>query len=126
MNKVILKGNLTRDPELKMSGETTLTKFSLAVSRKMKKDESDFINCVAFGKTAEFIANYFNKGSQILIVGRIQTGSYDDKEGNKKYTTDVVVEEVEFCGKKEGTTEKKVETSNGFTQIESDDSDLPF
>jgi len=126
MNKVILKGNLTRDPELKMSGETTLTKFSLAVSRKMKKDESDFINCVAFGKTAEFIANYFNKGSQILIVGRIQTGSYDDKEGNKKYTTDVVVEEVEFCGKKEGTTEKKVETSNSIWPIESDDSDLPF
>ena len=103
MNKVQLVGRLTRDPEIRYSqGEnaTATARFSVAVNRRFKNSEgnydADFINCVAFGKSAEFVEKYFKKGMAIGLTGRIQTGSYTNKDGQKVYTTDVVVEETEF------------------------------
>ena len=138
MNKVILLGRLTRDPEVRYStGEnaSASARFSVAVNRKFKnaegKYDADFINCVAFGKTAEFIEKYFAKGSMVAVVGRIQTGSYTNKDGVKVYTTDVVVEEVEFAGgKNDGSSSdapNPIKTlDNGFMDIDSDDDELPF
>lgn len=103
MNKTILMGRLTRDPEIRTAaGEsgTTIARFALAVNRRFRRDgeaSADFINCVAFGKTAEFIEKYINKGRQICVSGRIQTGSYTNRDGQKIYTTEVVVEEVDFA-----------------------------
>lgn len=98
MNKVILMGRLTKDPELRFAAGsgTAVTRFSIAVTRAHKREEADFINCVSFGKTAETIAQYFSKGKPIAITGSIRTGSYDDKDGNKRYTTDVAVDTFEF------------------------------
>jgi single-strand DNA-binding protein len=107
MNKVELVGRLTRDPELKYStGENAnaVARFSIAVNRRFKNAageyEADFPSCVAFGKTAEFVDKWFNKGDLIGVAGRIQTGSYTNKDGIKVYTTDVVADEVEFVGGK--------------------------
>lgn len=107
MNKVILMGRLTRDPEVRYSqGEsaTAVARYTLAVDRRFKRDNdqqtADFINCVAFGRSAEFAERYFHKGIKIAITGRIQTGSYTNQEGQKVYTTDVVVEEQEFAESK--------------------------
>lgn len=104
MNKVILMGRLTRDPEVRYtSGEnqTAVARYTLAVDRRFKRqgDEqtADFINCVVFGRGAEFAENYLRKGTKIVAVGRIQTGSYTNKDGQRVYTTDVVVEEQEFA-----------------------------
>ena len=97
---MILIGRLTRDPEVRYSdGGHTVARFSVAVDRKFKKENeqtADFIGCVAFGKTAEFVEKYFFQGNKIVIEGRIQTGSYTNQDGQKVYTTDVVVEQVEF------------------------------
>lgn len=120
MNKVMLVGRLTRDPEVRYStGEnaTETARFSVAVNRRFKNVEgnydTDFINCVAFGKTAEFIEKYFRKGMAIGLTGRIQTGSYTNKDGQKVYTTDVVVEETEFVESKgNGSTESNQTTSS--------------
>ena len=106
MNKVILMGRLTRDPEIRYSqGErsTAVARYSLAVNRTFKRDgdpDADFINCVAFGKQAEFAEKYLRKGTKMAITGRIQTGSYTNKEGVKVYTTDIVVENIEFAESK--------------------------
>ena len=109
MNKVILMGRLTRDPEVRYSqGEssTAFARFSLAVDRRFAKKDNgneqsaDLIGCVAFGKTAEFVERYFKQGSKAVVCGRIQTGSYTNKDGQKVYTTDVVVEEIEFAESK--------------------------
>lgn len=107
MNKVILMGRLTRDPEIRYSqGENSLAvgRFTLAVDRRFKRQgddqTADFINCVTFGKTAEFVERYLKQGTKIAGCGRIQTGSYTNKEGNRVYTTDVVLEEVEFAESK--------------------------
>ena len=106
MNKVILIGRLTRDPEVRYSaGENTtaIARYTLAVDRKYKQEgqqNADFIQCIAFGKSAEFAEKYFRKGMKIAITGRIQTGSYTNKEGQKVYTTDVVIEEQEFAESK--------------------------
>ena len=107
MNKVQFVGRLTRDPEIRYSqGEnaTATARFSVAVNRRFKNSEgnydADFINCVAFGKSAEFVEKYFKKGMAIGLTGRIQTGSYTNKDGQKVYTTDVVVEETEFVESK--------------------------
>lgn len=104
MNKVILCGRLTKDPETRQTqgdNPMSVSRYALAIDRKGKDKEADFINCVCFGKTAEFAEKYLKKGMKILIAGRIQTGSYTDKESGKKiYTTDVVVEEHEFVEKK--------------------------
>lgn len=107
MNKVILMGRLTRDPEVRYSqGEqaTAVARYTLAVDRRFKRDgdqqTADFINCVAFGRSGEFAEKYFHKGIKIAVTGRIQTGSYTNQEGQKVYTTDVVVEEQEFAESK--------------------------
>lgn len=139
MNKVILMGRLTRDPEVRYSGgdnATTVAKYSLAVDRRFKRDNepsADFINCVGFGKTAEFSEKYFRKGMRICVVGRIQTGSYTNRDGQKVYTTYVVVEEQEFAESK-GASENNgadrpqpTTDSNGFMNIpDGIDEELPF
>lgn len=139
MNKVILMGRLTRDPEVRYSGgdnATTVAKYSLAVDRRFKRDNepsADFINCVGFGKTAEFAEKYFRKGMRICVVGRIQTGSYTNRDGQKVYTTYVVVEEQEFAESK-GASENNgadrpqpTTDSNGFMNIpDGIDEELPF
>ena len=108
MNKVTLVGRLTRDPEIKdTDGASSVARFNVAVDRRYKRedgDNADFINCVAFGKTAEFIEKYFSKGKRIGLTGRIQTGSYTNNDGNKVYTTDVVVETAEFTESKSSNT----------------------
>ena len=122
MNKVILIGRLTRDPELRFAAGTgnAVTRFSVAVTRQFKRDEADFINCVAFGKQAETIAQYLTKGSQIAITGNIRTGSYDAQDGSKRYTTDVAVENFEFIGSKGGNSTDSF--NNGFSANNSDNS----
>lgn len=135
MNKVALIGNMTRDPAYKV-GDPNITKFGMAVQRKGKNKEGDydcdFINCVAFGKTADFIAKWFTKGSKIAIAGRIQTGSYTNKEGVKVYTTDVIAEEAEFVEKKGSevkaeTKTEEVKSDDGFMNIpEGAEDELPF
>lgn len=106
MNKVILMGRVTRDIEVRYTtGETPLaiSRYTLAVPRKFKRDgepDADFIGCVAFGRAAEFAEKYFRQGTKIAIVGRIQTGSYTNKDGQKVYTTEVVIEEQEFAESK--------------------------
>ena len=105
MNKVILMGRLTRDPEVRYSqGEsaTAVARFTLAVDRRFRRDDAstDFIGCVAFGRNAEFIEKYFRQGTKALITGRIQTGSYTNRDGQKVYTTDIVVEDQEFAESK--------------------------
>ena len=107
MNKVILMGRLPRDPEIRYSSgenQTAVARYTLAVDRRFKRqgDEqtADFINCVVFGRGAEFAENYLHQGTKIVAVGRIQTGSYTNKEGQRVYTTDVVVEEQEFAESK--------------------------
>ena len=106
MNKVILMGRLTRDPEVRYSaGENSLAiaRYTLAVDRRFKRDgeaTADFISCVVFGRGAEFAEKYFRQGLKVIVTGRIQTGSYTNKEGQKVYTTDVVVEDQEFAESK--------------------------
>lgn len=141
MNKVILLGRIVRDPEVRYSqgqNASAVAKFSLAVDRRFKQEgqpSADFINCVAFGKQAEFTEKYLRQGTKIAIVGRIQTGSYTNKDGNKVYTTDVVVEECEFAESKNASQENtqpkpKPTPSNldyGFMNIDPDiDESLPF
>ena len=116
MNKVILMGRLTRDPEVRYSqGEqsTAIARYTLAVDRRFRRDgdtqTADFINCVAFGRQGEFAEKYLRKGIKIAITGRIQTGSYTNKDGQKVYTTDVVVEEQEFAESKAAS-----ENNGGF------------
>ena len=125
MNKAFLIGRLVRDVETRYSGEMAISRYSLAIDRKFKKEgeqTADFINCVAFGKNGEFAEKYLKKGMKIAVTGRIQTGSYTDKDGKKVYTTDVIVEEHEFCESKgTGTSVNEVPTfkpdANGFVNI---------
>ena len=100
MNKWVGIGRLTRDPELNFAAGTgtAVCRFTLAVTRPFKKDETDFINCIAFNKRAEAIAQYLTKGRQLAVTGSIRTGSYDAKDGTKRYTTDIVVDSFEFIG----------------------------
>ena len=134
MNKVILMGRLTKDAETRYSGEMAISRYSLAVDRKFKREgepTADFINCVAFGKSGEFAEKYLKKGMKIAVTGRIQTGSYTDKDGKKVYTTDVIVEEHEFCESKGSATNDQVPTfkpdANGFVSIpDGVEEELPF
>ena len=105
MNKAILVGNLTKEPEQRTtSSGIAVASFTVAVNRRYKtqdgQQQTDFINCVAWRGTAEFVAKYFSKGSRIGVVGTIQTRTYDDQNGNKRYVTEVVADEVEFAGDK--------------------------
>lgn len=147
MNKVVLMGRLTRDPDVRYTqGDqpTCISRYSLAVDRKVKdangNRQADFINCVAFGKAGEFAEKFLRKGIKICISGRIQTGSYTNKDGTKVYTTDVVVEEQEFCESKATndnarSTAQTASTAansqqdalNGFMNIPDEiDEELPF
>lgn len=115
MNSVTLTGRLTRDPDVRQVNDSTIARFTLAVDRRGKKDEADFISCVAFGKTAELISKYLHKGSQMGATGRIQTGSYE-KNGQKIYTTDVIVNEMDFLGGK--SEEAKPAEKHGVGSLE--------
>lgn len=139
MNKSIITGRLTKDPEIKDGGNTKVAKFTIASQRSFKDSSgnygADFINCTAFGKTADFVSTYFHKGSQICVEGRINTGSYTNKEGQKVYTTDVAVEKVEFMGSKADNdsanapaqTKAATPQSEGFMNIpEGVNDDLPM
>ena len=129
MNKVILMGRLTRDPEVRYSqGEqaTAVARYTLAVDRRFRRDAdqqtADFIGCVAFGKLGEFAERYLRKGTKVVVSGRIQTGSYTNRDGQKVYTTDVVVEECEFAESKNAGGE----SSGGFTPSERPSVVSPF
>ncbi|MBQ8558638.1 MAG: single-stranded DNA-binding protein [Tyzzerella sp.] len=145
MNKVILMGRLTRDPEVRYSqGEnaSAVARYTLAVDRRFKRDgeqSADFINCVAFGRAAEFAERYLRQGVKIAVTGRIQTGSYTNRDGVKVYTTDVVIEEQEFAESKaaSGASNSNYQTSpapspsvdigDGFMNIpDGIDEELPF
>ena len=141
MNKVVLMGRLTRDPEVRYSQsgnnqeQLAIARYTLAVNRRFTKQgeqqQADFINCVAFGKAGEFAEKYFKKGLKIAVVGRIQTGSYTNKDGVKIYTTDVVIEEQDFAESKSSaaanTSDSTPEEPDGFMSIpEGIEKDLPF
>ena len=141
MNKVILMGRLTRDPEVKYTqGENTMAsaRYTLAVDRRFKRDgeaAADFISCVAFGRQAEFAEKYLRQGIRIVVTGRIQTGSYTNRDGNKVYTTDVVVEEQEFAESKNAQNHAVGQAAAGKPQVDQDgfmnipdgiDEELPF
>lgn len=121
MNKVILMGRLTRDPEVRYSSGETATavaRFTLAVDRRFARRDgeqtADFIGCVAFGRNAEFIEKYFRQGMRVTICGRIQTGSYTNRDGQKVYTTDVVVEEQEFAESKAASDANRSSMGGGY------------
>lgn len=136
MNKTILKGNLTRDIELKDIGnDKKVANFSIAVRRDYKNQsgeyETDFFNCSAFGNTANFIQKYFNKGSQMLLIGHLQNNQWETDSGEKRTATNVIVESVEFCGSKQqnNTTnnfEEFAENSGVNVNVIGDDEPLPF
>ncbi|MDE6529840.1 MAG: single-stranded DNA-binding protein [Lachnospiraceae bacterium] len=146
MNKVVLMGRLTRDPEVRYTqGDSSLAiaRYTLAVDRRFKRDgdeqTADFINCVSFGKAAEFAEKYYHKGIKVAVCGRIQTGSYTNKDGVKVYTTEVVVEEQEFAESKNaqgggqgsgfgyGDGPAPSGASDGFINVpEGIDSEIPF
>ena len=136
MNKGCLVGRFTKDPAVSKAGETTIARFTVAVDRRKTSTNggtnADFISCVAFGKTAEFIEKYFHKGQRIGMTGRIQTGSYKNKDGNTVYTTDVVVEEAEFVESKSGggntSNTAKPASDSQFVNVPDsvDDEELPF
>lgn len=127
MNNVTLMGRLTRDPELKYSqAGKAYCRFTVAVNRDFNKDEADFINCLAFGKTAETIAEYFKKGKRMAIVGRIQTGSYQNSNGDTVYTTEVVADRFEFVDSAKSDTSKNHSYSNNNDDVLDDNDDFPF
>lgn len=137
MNKVVLIGRMVADPELNFQANSgmAICRFRLAVTRPFKKDETDFINCIAFNKRAEAIAQYLTKGRQLAVTGSIRTGSYDAKDGTKRYTTDIVVDSFEFIGSSKSNDNQG---SNSFNQdsfggmnfeedmTPVDDGDMPF
>lgn len=134
MNKVILMGRLTRDPDIRYSqGDKAIcvARYTLAVDRKFKHnaDEAaaDFISCVSFSKTAEFVEQYLKQGTKITCCGRLQTGSYTNKEGIKVYTTDVVVEEIAFAESKRNSQNNESSAGDGFVDIpDGIGQELPF
>lgn len=145
MNKVVIAGNLTKDPEKRTTQQgTSVTSFTVAVRRRFKNQggnyDADFINCVAWRGTADFVAQYFSKGSRIGVVGSIQTRSYEDNSGNKRYITEVIADEVEFEGGKQQDRTGKADQQESLVDRDarelfgdeissftpSDDSELPF
>lgn len=135
MNKIILTGRLTSAPETKYtqtSEPMAVTRYSLAVNRRFKRQgepDADFFNCVAFGKSAEFAEKYFNKGQMVSIVGRLQNRSWNDQDGQKRWSTDIVVEEQYFAENKKSENQVQTKEDNqGFYPIDEslEDDDLPF
>lgn len=141
MNKVVLMGRLTRDPEVRYTqgdNPMAIARYTMAVDRRFKREgeaTADFISCIAFGKQAEFAEKYFRQGLKVIVSGRIQTGSYTNKEGRKVYTTDVVIEEQDFVESKGAAKESNQgnasaagqEDADGFMNIpDGIDEELPF
>lgn len=142
INKVFLMGRLTADPELKTSpGGVSVIRFTIAISRRIKRDETDFIDCVAFRQTAEFISKYFRKGSAIIAFGSIQVDNWTDKEGKRQRSTKVIVDDVQFGEKRSDVSSSPVSevrrdepiafsnasSSDSFEDIKDvEDEDLPF
>ena len=138
MNKVILMGRLTRDPKIRYSqgdNSKAIARFTLAVDRRFKKEgeqTADFISCVAFDKTAEFLEKYAHQGTKFVVEGHIQTGSYTNKDGQKVYTTDVLVEQLEFAESKNASSGSNSSNNNssndGFINVPDgmEDEGLPF
>lgn len=137
MNKIILCGRLTKDPEIRYSQgatQTAVARVSLAVNRKWKREgepEADFFNCTAFGKQAEFIEKYLKKGSKVLISGRIQNDNYTNKDGQKVYAVNIMIEEIEFAESKNQSgnniAEPSQKSSDGFMTIpDGAEEELPF
>ena len=130
MNKFIGKGRLVADPDVRYStnnkGEQmAIARYRIAINRKGKDAGADFISCVAFGRNGEFAEKYLKKGQEIMIEGEVRTGSYDNKDGQKVYTTDIVVENHEFCGTKQDAPQTA--PSNGYRPVpEGIEGDLPF
>ena len=141
MNKIILMGRLTRDPEMRSAGSTTVCRYTLAVDRRFRREgepEADFFNCTAFGKSAEFAEKYFRQGAKILITGRIQSDNYTNKDGQKVFSWQVIVDEQEFAESKNASnasaggasSQPRPDASNagsGFVDIKDGiEEDLPF
>ena len=133
MNIVVLTGRLTKDAEVKYTQGNeplAIARFTLAVDRRTKKDgeqSADFISCVAFGKRAEFLEKYGKKGTKFNVEGSIQTGSYTNKDGNKVYTTDVIVNNIEFGESKSAGGTQETQSTDGFVNIpDGIDEELPF
>ena len=136
MNKIILLGRIVRDPEVRYTqGQNAMAigKFSLAVNRKYKREnepEADFFNCTSFGKQAEFVEKYLKKGSKVLISGRVQNDNYTNKEGQKVYSVQIMVEEIEFAeskGSSDAGKQQSESSSEGFVNIpEGLQEELPF
>jgi single-strand DNA-binding protein len=133
MNKVILMGRLTRDPDVRWTqgqDQKCIARFTLAVDRRYKKDgeqSADFISCVSFGKTAEFAEKYLHKGTKVACEGRWQTGSYDNKEGQKVYTNDCVIEQMEFAESKKSESGQATNSGDDFMNIpDGIDDECPF
>ena len=131
MNKVILMGRLTKDPDMRGEGTSLVARYTLAVDRRYTKDneqQTDFINCVVFAKGAEFAEKYLKKGTKVVITGRIQTGSYTNKDGQKIYTTDVIIEEQEFAESKAASQQNSAPSADeDFMNITPEQKDdMPF
>lgn len=146
MNKVILMGRLTRDPEVRYgqgASQTAIGRFSIAVDRRFKREgqpDADFFNCTAFGRTGEFVEKYLKKGTKVVVVGSVQNDNYTDKNGNKVYSTQIIVDEVEFAESKNAAAnsgdgssynaapaEKPASAGDGFMNIpDGIDEELPF
>jgi single-strand DNA-binding protein len=127
MNLVVLKGRLTKDPETRYSQAAepvAIVSFGIAVNRKFKKDgqpDADFFNCTAFGKTGEFVAKYFTKGQEMLLEGSINNRSWEDSNGQKRRATDIIAEQIHFCGSKSDNVK-----STGTPTTEESDDDAPY
>ena len=130
MNQVVLMGRLTKDVSINGEGDKKVARFTLAVDRRFKKEgqeNTDFISCVAFGKSAEFSEKYLKKGTKIVLSGRIQTGSYNDKNGNKVYTTDVISETLEFAESKKSDESSNSSSDADFMDVPQNvKDDMPF
>lgn len=134
MNKIILLGRIVRDPEVRYTqgqNSMAIAKFSIAVNRRFKREnepDADFFNCIAFSKQAEFVEKYLKKGTKILLSGRVQNDNYTNKEGQKVYSVQIMVEEIEFAeSKSNSTTEQPAQPSDGFMNIPDGlQEELPF
>ena len=131
MNKVILMGRLTKEPEIRQTQQgVSVCSFSIAVNRRFAKEgqqDADFINCIAWRNTAEFIAKYFRKGNMISVVGSIQTRTWENENRKKQYATEVIIDEAYFTGSKESTSPSDMPSGfEGFTQADEIDGNLPF
>lgn len=132
MNKVILMGRLTKDPDLRYTSgnNTAVASFTLAVNRRMAKEgqpQVDFINCISWSKGAEFVNKYFRKGQQVAVIGRIQTRTWEDNEARKHYVTEVVADETYFAGSRPKSENTRSDADDsGFTSEELEDDELPF